>query len=89
MKKPVLRRCVATNEQYEKKDLIRVVKTKEGLVFVDSSGKMNGRGAYLAKTKDALAIALKKQSLARALEVVVPPEIYKEIEVIIDESSPR
>lgn len=89
MKKPVLRRCVATNEQYEKKDLIRIVKTNEGQVFVDPSGKMNGRGAYLAKTKEALTVARKKQSLTRALETTIPDQIYIEIEKIIDESSPR
>jgi len=87
MKKLVLRRCVATNEQYEKKNLIRVVKTKEGQVFVDASGKMNGRGAYLAKTKEALQIAKAKHSLARALEVTIPEQIYMEVEKIINESS--
>ncbi|HKL84546.1 MAG TPA: YlxR family protein [Bacilli bacterium] len=89
MKKPILRRCVATNEQYEKKDLIRIVKTNDGQVFVDPSGKMNGRGAYLAKSKDAIKLARKKQSLARALEITIPEEIYQEIERIVDESSPR
>lgn len=89
MKKPVLRRCVATSVQYEKKDLIRVVKTKDGQLFVDLSGKMNGRGAYLARTSEALELAKKKQSLARALEINIPEHIYLELERIIDESSPR
>lgn len=84
MKKPVLRRCVATNEQYEKKDLIRIVKTKEGEVFIDLSGKKNGRGAYLAKTSEALKIAKSKQSLARALEIAIPNEIYLELERMIN-----
>ncbi len=87
MKKPVLRRCVATHEQHEKKDLIRIVRTKEGQVFVDISGKMNGRGAYLAKTSEALAIAKKKQSLARALEIDIPEHIFVEVEALIHESS--
>lgn len=89
MKKPVIRRCVATNEQFEKKALIRVVKTKEGAVLIDLSGKMNGRGAYIAKTKEALKIAMNKQSLAKALEVAIPAEIYEQLARIIDESSPR
>ncbi len=49
MKKVPLRKCVATGEQLPKKELIRVVKNKEGQVFVDPTGKMNGRGAYLKK----------------------------------------
>lgn len=89
MKKPVLRRCVATNEQFEKKDLIRVVKSKDGEVFIDLGGKMNGRGAYIAKTKEALALAIKKQSLAKALEITIPDQIYSELARIIDESSSR
>lgn len=89
MKKPVIRRCVATNEQFEKKALIRVVKTKEGAVLIDLSGKMNGRGAYIAKTQEALKIAMSKQSLAKALEVAIPAEIYEQLARIIDESSPR
>mgnify|MGYP001767032852 FL=1 len=89
MKKPVIRRCVATNEQFEKKALIRVVKTKEGVISIDLSGKMNGRGAYIAKTKEALKIAMSKQSLAKALEATTPSEIYEQLARIIDESSPR
>lgn len=89
MKKPVIRRCVATNEQYEKKALIRVVKNKDGQVFVDQSGKMNGRGAYLAKTKEALKLAINKHALAKALEVEIPSEIFEELARLIDESSPR
>ena len=49
MKKIPLRKCLATNEQLPKKELIRVVRNKEGQVFVDPTGKMNGRGAYLKK----------------------------------------
>lgn len=83
MKKVVLRKCVATFEQLEKKELLRVVKNKEGQVFVDLSGRANGRGAYLKKSKEALEIARKKKSLARALECEIPETLYQEIENII------
>ena len=83
MKKVVLRKCVATFEQLEKKELLRVVKNKEGQVFVDLSGRANGRGAYLKKSKEALEIARKKKSLARALECEIPEALYQEIENII------
>ena len=83
MKKVVLRKCVATFEQLEKKELLRVVKNKEGQVFVDMTGRANGRGAYLKKSKEALEIARKKKSLARALECDIPETVYQEIENII------
>ena len=83
MKKVVLRKCVATFEQLEKKELLRVVKNKEGQVFVDLTGRANGRGAYLKKSKEALEIARKKISLARALECEIPETVYQEIENII------
>ena len=57
MKKIPLRKCLATNEQLPKKELIRVVRNKEGQVFVDPTGKMNGRGAYLKKSIEAIEIA--------------------------------
>ena len=85
MKKVVLRKCVATFEQLEKKELLRVVKNKEGQVFVDLTGRANGRGAYLKKSKEALTIAMKKKSLARALECDIPQEVYEEIEKVIGE----
>lgn len=85
MKKVVYRRCVATNTQYEKKQLIRIVKNSEGLVFVDLTGKANGRGAYIAKTIEALTIAKTRKSLARALDIVIPDNIYLELEKIINE----
>ena len=83
MKKVVLRKCVATFEQLEKKELLRIVKNKEGQVFVDLTGRANGRGAYLKKSKEALEIARKKKSLARALECDIPESVYQEIENII------
>lgn len=83
MKKVVLRKCVATFEQLEKKELLRIVKNKEGQVFVDLTGRANGRGAYLKKSKEALEIARKKKSLARALECDIPETVYQEIENII------
>ena len=85
MKKIPLRKCVATFEQLEKKELLRVVKNKEGQVFVDMTGRANGRGAYLKKSKEALEIARKKKSLARALECDIPETVYQEIENIIGE----
>lgn len=84
-KKIPLRRCVATNNQFPKKELIRVVRTPEGDVKIDLVGKMNGRGAYLSKSKEALEICRKKKILERHLEVQIPDEVFMELERIIKE----
>ena len=63
MKKIPLRKCLATGEQLPKKELIRVVRNKEGEVFVDPTGKKNGRGAYLKRSQEAIDIAKKKKVL--------------------------
>ena len=78
-KKIPLRRCIATGEQCAKKDLIRIVRNKEGEVFIDLQGRQNGRGAYLKATLEAVEIARKKNSLGRALEVSIPETIYEEL----------
>lgn len=75
-----MRRCVATGEQLPKKELLRVVRTPEGTVAVDLTGKANGRGAYLKKDITAVAAARKNKALERALEVSVPEEFWAELE---------
>ena len=80
MKKIPMRRCLATNESFPKKELLRIVRTPEGEVKVDQTGKLNGKGAYLSRSMEALQIAKKKKVFDRALEVSIPEEIYEEIE---------
>ncbi len=75
-----MRRCVATGEQLPKKELLRVVRTPEGTIAVDLTGKANGRGAYLKKDAAAVAAARKNKALERALEVSVPEEFWAELE---------
>lgn len=60
MRKIPLRKCLATGEQLPKKELVRIVRNKEGEVFVDLTGKMNGRGAYLKKVKKLLKLQKRK-----------------------------
>ena len=84
MKKIPMRRCLATNESFPKKELLRIVRTPEGEVKVDLTGKLNGKGAYISKSMDALEIARKKKVLSRALEIEIPEEVYMEIERIIN-----
>lgn len=84
MKKIPMRRCLATNQSFPKKDLLRIVRTPEGEVKVDLTGKQNGKGAYLSRSMEALQIARKKKVFDRALETEIPEEIYQEIERIIN-----
>ena len=79
MKKVPMRKCVVTGEILEKNKLIRVVRTKEGEVFVDPTGKMNGRGAYLKRDIDVINRCKKNKILDRRLEVNVPEDIYEEL----------
>jgi predicted RNA-binding protein YlxR (DUF448 family) len=83
IKKIPLRKCVATAEQLPKKELLRIVKNNENQVFVDLTGKKNGRGAYLKKSLVALEIAIKKNALGRALEIEIPSTVYDEIRKLI------
>ena len=84
MKKIPMRRCLATNESFPKKELLRIVRTPEGEVKVDLSGKLNGKGAYISKSNEALKLAREKKVLNKALEVEIPEEVYEEIERIIN-----
>ena len=79
-----MRKCLATGESFPKKELLRIVRTPEGEVKVDLTGKLNGKGAYLSKSLEALEIAKKRNLLAKALEVKVDDTVYKEIEEVIN-----
>ena len=74
-----MRSCVVTSEKCEKKDLIRVVRDNTGRVFIDDTGRANGRGAYLKKDIDVIKKAKKNKILDRRLEVEVPEGIYDEL----------
>lgn len=68
MKKVPMRMCVACREMKPKKELIRVVRTPEGEIVADETGRKNGRGAYLCRSEACLNKALKIRALDRALE---------------------
>ena len=84
-KKIPQRQCMGCRERMDKRQLIRVVRTPEGNVQLDFSGKLNGRGAYICPKAECLKKARKAKSLDRSLEVAIPEEVYdrleKEIEV--------
>lgn len=80
-----MRKCVVTNERFPKKELIRIVRTPEGEVVIDTTGKKNGHGAYIQKSKETFEKAKKNKALARALEIEIPEEIYTQLEAMLDE----
>lgn len=75
-KKIPLRRCNGCNVSKPKKELVRVVKSSEGVISLDITGKKSGRGAYVCKDAACLAKARKSRRIERALECAIPDEIY-------------
>lgn len=82
MKKIPMRSCVVTKEKLPKNELIRVVKTDDGII-VDQTGKVNGHGVYLKKDLEVFNIAQSKKILDRFLETTVPDSVYEELKSLI------
>ena len=79
-KKIPMRQCVGCRQMKEKKELIRVIKSKEGEIALDVTGKMNGRGAYVCRSVECLKKARKNRGLERSLKGNIPEEIYDKLE---------
>lgn len=82
-KKIPMRMCVVTRERFEKRELIRIVRNKDGEVFVDETGKQNGKGCYLKRDLDVIKKARDNKILDRVLEVSVPETIYEDLEELV------
>lgn len=80
MKKIPMRQCIGCGEMKSKKEMIRILKTAEGEIVLDATGRKNGRGAYLCKSPDCLRKAVKSRGLERSLKTAVPQEIYENLE---------
>lgn len=78
-KKIPMRRCVACHQMKDKRELIRVVRSPEGEIFIDPTGKKNGRGAYLCRNSDCIAKARKAKSLSRELKTEIPAEVFDQL----------
>ena len=84
MKKKPTRKCMGCNECREKNELIRIVRTENG-VEVDLTGKKNGRGAYICKNEDCLNKVVKSKRLEKVLEKAITDEVYESLRgVIVD-----
>jgi uncharacterized protein len=86
LKKIPQRMCVGCQIMKNKKELLRVVRTPDGAVVLDGSGKKAGRGAYLCNNEECLTKAVKGKRLERALQHAVDPEVYEQLRAGFDKS---
>lgn len=86
-KKVPLRKCIVTGEMKPKKELVRIVRSKEGEVSIDLTGKKSGRGAYLSLDKETVMTAKKKNALANHLQVSIDLSIYDELLQLIEKEN--
>lgn len=82
-KKIPMRSCIVSREKLPKSELLRIVRGVDGQVIVDTTGKINGRGAYIKKDIEVLEKAIKSKVLDRVLETDIPNDVYEEIRNII------
>ncbi len=83
-KKVPLRKCTGCSLMKEKRELVRVVRNKEGEVSLDLTGKKSGRGAYICKDIECLKLARKAKRIERALDCTISPELYDVMEKEIE-----
>ncbi len=84
VKKIPMRRCVGCMEKYEKSELVRVLRTPDGDVKIDATGRANGRGAYLCRRRACLEKALKNRGLERSLDMKIPESVMDELKKEMD-----
>ncbi|MBM7636491.1 RNase P modulator RnpM [Streptococcus saliviloxodontae] len=84
-----LRKSVVSGEVIDKRDLLRIVRNKEGEVFIDPTGKQNGRGAYIKLDNEEAQLAKKKQVLNRSFSMEVPESFYDELIAYVDHKVKR
>jgi predicted RNA-binding protein YlxR (DUF448 family) len=83
-RKVPIRTCVSCRESSEKKALVRIVRTGNGDVVIDPSGKLAGRGAYLCCASKCIAAAIKANKLARALRCEIPERLHEDLNKLVD-----
>ncbi len=79
-KKQPIRRCTGCSEHFPKTELVRVLRTPEGEIVLDLTGKRSGRGAYICKNIECLKKARKKQRIEASLDCKIPNEVYDRLE---------
>ena len=85
VKKIPLRQCIGCGEMKSKKEMIRVIKTAEGEILLDATGRKNGRGAYLCPSMECFKKAVKGRGLERSFKMAIPREVYETLEKEMEE----
>lgn len=80
VKRQPIRRCVGCGEHFPKTDLVRVLRTPEGEIVLDKTGKRSGRGAYICKSTECLKRARKARRIESSLECPIPEDVYGRLE---------
>ena len=84
-----MRKCLVSNEMFPKKELVRIVKTKENEIFIDPTGRQNGRGAYIGLRRELAQTAKQKRIFDKAFSMKVSDEFYAELYQYIDHQQAR
>lgn len=79
-KKIPMRKCIGCGEMKSKKEMLRILRTTENEVVLDTTGRQNGRGAYLCKNGVCFQKAAKSKGIERALKMAIPREVYENLE---------
>lgn len=79
-RKVPMRQCIGCREMKEKNSMIRVIRTPEGEICMDATGKKNGRGAYLCRSAECFHKAVKTNALSRSFQMHIPGEVYERLE---------
>ncbi len=85
VKKIPLRQCIGCGEMKSKKEMIRMIKTAEGEILLDATGRKNGRGAYLCPSMECFKKAVKGRCLERSFKMAIPREVYETLEKEMEE----
>lgn len=85
VRKVPMRKCIGCQEMKNKKDMIHILKTTEDRIEIDTTGKKNGRGAYICPSRDCFEKAVKTKGIERSLKMSIPREVYENLEKEIQE----
>lgn len=89
VRKVPMRKCTGCCEMKNKKEMLRVLKTTEGQIVLDRTGKQNGRGAYLCQSEECLTKAFRSKGLERSLKCAIPAEVVESLKKELIESEAR
>ncbi|MGI6018414.1 MAG: RNase P modulator RnpM [Marvinbryantia sp.] len=88
-KKIPMRKCIGCQEMKNKKEMMRILHTPEDTIELDTTGRKNGRGAYLCFSKECFEKAVKSKGLERSLKMSIPAEVYESLKKEIEQIEAR